>query len=194
MSGYLGVFTGNMFCGKTRRLLEKASIFSSIGKKVILINSDTDTREDSRSDCVSTHNKFFTSIPATVATTKTRLLLDVEVKEYDVVLVDECQFFDDLLDAAKAWRKMGKIIFCAGLDGDYLGRPFGKTIELCPLADEFTKFTAVCQRCLESNSLPSRLENAPFTDRKVEDNRLVLAGGADVYIPVCYAHHSHLSK
>ncbi len=64
----------------------------------------------------------------------------------------------------------------AALDGDFRRRPFGRVLELVPLAEEVTKLSAVCVSCTRA---------AAFTKRTVASEALELVGGAESYVPTC---------
>lgn len=67
-------------------------------------------------------------------------------------------------------------VLVAALDGDFLRRPFGRVLELIPLAEHVTKLTAVCTGCYGA---------ASFTKRTVAATQIQLVGGAETYQPVC---------
>jgi thymidine kinase len=120
---------------------------------------------------------------------------------YDVVGIDEGQFFPDLLPFAEAVANAGKIVVVAALDGTFqrkvwfggipalifqprrewvlsqiLSQPFGDVCNLLPLAESFQKFSAVCHSCGE---------DAPFSKRLSADLQVELIGGDDLYVPAC---------
>ena len=94
-----------------------------------------------------------------------------------VVGVDEAQFFDDdLVDVAMLLAGAGKKVIVAGLDTDYLGRPFEPIPSLIQRAEYVTKSLAVCHRC-----------GGPglFTQRVVRSDELVVLGANDAYEARC---------
>ena len=72
----------------------------------------------------------------------------------------------------------GKIVIISALDGTFERKPFGRILELVPLAEQVTKLTAVCAACGKDASFSQRLS----CDKTVE-----LIGGEDLYRPVCRA-------
>lgn len=102
------------------------------------------------------------------------------------IAIDEAQFFSDLVEFCKqAADRDGKTVYVAGLDGDFNRLPFtarrGRSIlQLVPLSDSVDKYLARCRYCSA---------NAPFTFRTVKDDREILVGGADMYVPVCRKHY-----
>ena len=95
----------------------------------------------------------------------------------DVIGIDEAQFMPDLLDFCKRAADIdGKRVVVAGLDGDFLRRPFGQLAELLPLADSVDKIMAQCALCGEP---------APFASRTVASKETYLVGGSESYRPCC---------
>ncbi len=94
-----------------------------------------------------------------------------------VIGIDEGQFFDDgLVDVAERLAKNGKQVIVAGLDLDYLGRPFQPIPTLAARSEYVTKMLAVCHRCGGP---------AGFTQRIVQSDELVVLGATDSYEARC---------
>lgn len=67
---------------------------------------------------------------------------------YDVIGIDEAQFFDDgIVNVCNQLAYNGMRVIVAGLDMDYLGKPFGPMPKLLSIADEVTKVHAICVKC-----------------------------------------------
>ncbi|RNF19909.1 putative thymidine kinase [Trypanosoma conorhini] len=98
-------------------------------------------------------------------------------REYDVIAVDEGQFFPDLYDFCTAAVAQGKWVFVASLDGDCRQQLFGEAYRLLPQCEAVEKLAAICARC--------RTRDAFFTRRRVEAEEVVMVGGADLYEPTC---------
>merc|ERR1711959_191235 len=79
---------------------------------------------------------------------------------YDVIGIDEGQFFPDLIEFCDEMANKGKTIVIAALDGDFQRKPFGRVLELVPKAESVQKLNAVCQLCYA---------DAPFTKRTTSD-------------------------
>lgn len=110
-----------------------------------------------------------------------RLLSEIPVATwsgFDVVAIDEGQFFADLVEFSEMCANAGKIVIIAALDGDFRRKPFGRVLELIPMAERIDKLTAVCTRCCS---------DAAFTQRTVASTEIELIGGAESYRPVCRA-------
>jgi len=99
--------------------------------------------------------------------------------ECDVVAIDEAQFFTGLREFVQNISTHVKRIIIAGLDGDFLQRPFGEIFQVLPMADEVIKLHALCMVC--KNGTP-----APFTKRFCEDTTTQeIVGDHDIYKAVC---------
>ena len=82
---------------------------------------------------------------------KAAKLQEVEEKaqKFEVVAIDEGQFFPDIVEFCEAMANKGIIVIVAALDGTFQRKPFGKILELLPLAEKVTKLTAVCVYCTQ---------------------------------------------
>lgn len=95
----------------------------------------------------------------------------------EVVGIDEANFFGPgLVDVATHLADSGKQVFIAGLDTDYMGRPFSPMPELLCLAESITKTLAICMRCGNP---------AKHTQRLVESNDLIVVGASGMYEARC---------
>jgi len=194
MSGRLEIYMGPMFSGKSSRLIHKLCTLADVGFRVLYINHSDDNRYTCGDNIVSTHSSQYHGLSKYIKSLKISSLKDVEIHNYEVIGVDECQFFDDLVPVVSKWVEQDhKYVICVGLDGDAFKHPFGHLLELIPYADVAEKMTAMCHSCLEDAKKCgfSSLSNAPFTRRlDSEFSSQKLIGGADKYIAVC-RHHSH---
>ena len=95
----------------------------------------------------------------------------------DIVGIDEAQFFDDeIINVCEKLALQGTRVIVAGLDMDYLGRPFGQMPKLLAIADFITKLHAICVRC-------GNLANISY--RKTDEEGQVVIGEQDIYEPRC---------
>ena len=170
-NSYLEIILGGMYAGKTSRLVEiyKQCIFCSI--PVIVINHEIDNRYDT--EMLSTHDNI--KIPCI----KTDKLLNLNIRAYDVVLINEAQFFNDLYEFV--WSLLthdtNKKIYVCGLDGDFERKKFGQILDLVPLCDKVSKLTSLCSIC--KNGTPGIFSKR--ISREMEQTVV----GSDNYIPVC---------
>ena len=125
-------------------------------------------------------------IPATVSTTKLEEITNNILKEdYDVIGIDEGQFFPDVVTWAEKMANLGKVVVVAALDGTFQRKPFGNILSLIPLAEEVTKLKAVCMNCFDEAAFSKRITSD-------DEGKVEVIGGADKYMAVCRAcfHHS----
>lgn len=177
-NAYLEIILGSMFSGKTSRLVEiyKQCKFCNI--PVLVVNHSCDNRYDD--ELLSTHDKV--KIPCI----KTNSLfefwhkyyLDTEnIKEAEVILINEGQFFSDLYEIVDDMLQKGKKVYVCGLDGDFKRHKFGQMLDLIPLCDKVTKLTSLCSIC--KNGTPGIFSKRITTEK---EQTIV---GSDNYIPVC---------
>jgi thymidine kinase len=156
MAGRFTLIIGSMFSSKTSTLINSARKYNITKKVVALIKYRGDDRY-SVSDIVS-HNRD--CISATYSTDDLATLLD-EFKNFDVIIIDEIQFFKNALTAIRKLTDMGKIVICAGLNGDFNRRVFPVIAELIPEADEIIHMKSICMICLEERAIFSKLTDRP---------------------------------
>jgi thymidine kinase len=181
--GELNLIIGPMFSGKTSFLLSKLTRYVDVGINSLYVNSYLDTRNSD----FSTHNSSLNSISSKIITVKVKKLIDLDpdlLSGVQVIAVDESQFFTDLTHVIPIWMNMGKILFVAGLDGDYNQLPFGSILSLIPISSTVKKLLSVCEMCKKDCIITS----APFTVRTVKSDDLILIGSNDIYLPVCLYH------
>jgi thymidine kinase len=95
----------------------------------------------------------------------------------DVVLINEAQFFDDLVPCVLDMLKENKKIYLYGLDGDFQRKKFGGVLDLIPYSDATRKKTSLCHYCKNG-------EPGIFTMRLTGETQQMLIG-TDNYVPVC---------
>ncbi|KAG8345069.1 putative Thymidine kinase [Trypanosoma vivax] len=169
--GELQLIIGPMYAGKTTELMKRVTREIYAHHKCYIVKHSKDTRYCTQSLC--THN--MAKLVATISVTKLSDIGDVW-KEYDVVAVDEGQFFSDVLEFSKKVADAGKKVIVSALDSDYLREPFRDICLLVGLADSVTKLTAVCTVCSH---------DASFTHRVVDNQERELVGSVGMYIAVC---------
>ncbi len=163
-----------MFSGKTEELIRRLRRAIIAKQKVEIFKPIIDTRYDVNR--VVSHDE--TSIQSTPVQTASQILL--LANDFDVVGIDEAQFFDmELANVANQLAHSGIRVIVAGLDMDYLGNPFGPIPSLLATAEYVTKVHAICIECGEL---------ANYSYRKVMDDDLVVLGEKDAYEPLCRRH------
>lgn len=169
--GSIELITGSMFSGKTEELIRRLRRAQFAGLKVEIYKPSLDKRY-SETRVVSHDEKSINSTP--VENASSILLL---ADNCDVIGIDEAQFFDSsIVDVCNSLADNGVRIVVAGLDMDYMGRPFGPMPALLAIAEYVTKVHAICTRC---GNL------AQYSYRKSEEAQQVLLGEKDIYEPLC---------
>ena len=169
--GWIEVICGSMFSGKTEELIRRLKRVKIANLKVEIFKPAIDTRYD-ETKIVSHDTNAIMSTP--VDSSQNILLLANDV---DVVGIDEAQFFDaEIANVCEQLALKGIRVIVAGLDMDYLGKPFGQMPNLLSVADYITKLHAICVKC-------GNIANISY--RKVAGGGQVLLGEKDVYEPRC---------
>lgn len=170
-TGWIEVVCGSMFSGKTEELLRRLTRARIARQKVEVFKPGIDKRYDEE-DVVSHDSKKSSSIPVENAA---QILFYAE--DFEVVGIDEAQFFgDELVSVCNELADKGKRVIVAGLDMDYLGKPFGPIPQLLATAEYVTKVHAICMKC-------GNLAN--YSHRTVQNDKLVVLGETDAYEPLC---------
>ncbi len=176
--GHLTVILGCMFAQKTTELLRHIRRFKSIGFKVLVINYAHDTRYGS--NVIASHD--LDTVPAR-SVLHLGEITDEDIAAYDVIVIDEGQFFDDLRTKVESWvdthEKLQVVV--SGLDGDAGRRPFGQMLDLVPLAETVLRLSSYCAMCRDGTA-------AHFTKKVGGSSDTVEIGAADKYVPVCRRH------
>lgn len=170
--GWVEVICGPMFSGKSEELIRRVTR-SKIARipvqvfKPALDNRYADTEVVSHSDL---------KVEAIPVGDSLDLLRSID--EYTRVIgIDEGQFFDEgLVDVVDNLAMKGMQVIVAGLDTDYLRRPFEPIPTLCDRAEYVTKVLAVCHRCGGPGM---------YTQRLVHSDDLVVLGSEDAYEARC---------
>lgn len=140
-SGWMEVICGSMFSGKTEELIRRLRRAEMAGQSVEIFKPKLDTRYDETE--VVSHNS--NKIPSTPVETSNEILL--LGSNCDVVGIDEAQFFDNgIVEIANQLANSGVRVVIAGLDMDFLGRPFGPMPYLMATAEYVTKVHAICRK------------------------------------------------
>jgi len=178
----LKIVTGPMYSGKTKRLLsERKALQYNPTANTVCITHTYDDRYTKDGKIVAHDGESYPAIPLY------KLLpfadSDPRYTAATHILIEEAQFFPDLYDfVVRAVDIHNKHILCAGLDGDYMRRPFGQILELVPHCDSLVKLVSDCSLCEKQGT-------AIFTARlRGKGGEQVLIGGKDAYEPMCRKH------
>ena len=170
--GWIEVVTGSMFSGKSEELIRRLRRAQIAKQKVQIFKPQIDNRYSD--DHIVSHSEM--RIPSENVKTSDDLIAHVRA-DTEVVGIDEGQFFDANLPAAcNTLADRGKRVIVAGLDQDYLGRPFEPMPQLLAIAEYITKTLAICVVC----GAP-----ANHTQRLVQSSDRVLVGASGLYEARC---------
>jgi thymidine kinase len=170
-SGWIEVICGSMFSGKTEELIRRLKRAKFANQSVAIFKPKKDVRYND-TNVVSHDENYINSIPVRSSEEIINL-----AKEVSVIGIDEAQFFDDKLsEVVQLLAIRGLRIIIAGLDMDFLGRPFGPMPQLLAVAEYITKVHAICPHCGNLATHSYRLSD--------EKDQVVL-GEKDKYEPRC---------
>lgn len=192
-SGYLGIRVGPMRSGKTDFIRSKATKHADVGDRVIYINStlDDDRKvEGGDGTNYTSHSSSSSKFSHKVKMVKASVLEDVNTADFDVICVDEGQFFPDLVSCVLKWYlEDNKIVFISSLDGSYLQKPIGDIYLLMPHARSFKKLNAICQFCIQEG-LKYRAAQYTILHKKIDesDSTVIKPGRTNEYFSVCTEH------
>ena len=169
--GSIEVICGSMFSGKTEELLRRLKRAKFAKLNIAVFKPQVDKRYDIQR--VVSHDE--NTIQA-IAVDNAKYILKL-ANEAQVVAIDEAQFFDlELIAVCTELANSGIRVIIAGLDMDFLGKPFGIMPELLAIAEHITKVHAICIDC-------SAIANHSF--RKTADKNLIQIGEKEEYKPLC---------
>jgi thymidine kinase len=161
-----------MFSGKSEELIRRIRRAQIARQRVQIFKPRVDRRY--ADDQIVSHSDM--KIPSEVVDSAEEVLTRTR-PDTEVVGIDEGQFFDaDLVEVANTLAGRGIRVIVAGLDQDYLGRPFEPMPQLLAVAEYVDKTLAICMRCGSPANRTQRL--VAKTDR-------VVVGGADQYEARC---------
>ena len=172
LHGWIEVITGSMFSGKSEELIRRLRRAQIARQKVQIFKPLIDNRFSE--DHIVSHSDM--RIGSETVKSSEELVQQVHT-DTEVVGIDEGQFFDpDLPAACNTLADRGKRIIVAGLDQDYLGRPFEPMPQLLAIAEYITKTHAICMKCGQP---------ANYTQRTFESEERVAVGGEGMYEARC---------
>jgi thymidine kinase len=170
--GWIEVIVGPMFSGKSEELIRRLRRAEIARQRVQIFKPLLDNRY-SENEIVS-HSGL--GIRSDLVRTAEEVLARVEPRT-EVVGIDEAQFLGDAaVEVATKLADMGKRVIVAGLDTDFLGRPFEPMPRLLAVAEEITKLLAICVRCGNP---------AVHTQRLVASEELIVVGASGTYEARC---------
>jgi len=170
--GWIEVIVGPMFSGKSEELIRRLRRAEIARQRVQIFKPLIDTRYAANE--IVSHSGL--EIRSDLVRTAAEVMDQVEPRT-EVVGIDEAQFLgEEALDICTRLADMGKRVIVAGLDTDFMGRPFEPMPRLLAVAEEITKLLAICVRCGNP---------AVHTQRLVASEELIVVGATGLYEARC---------
>ena len=171
--GKIKLIIGPMFSGKSTMLTDTVRKFVYKGMKTVLVNFAADKRYDKEGKIVTHEQVKYNALSC-------YQLQDnfTELMKYDVIGIDEGQFFPDLVEVSETLCRNGKIVVVSALSGNFKMEPFDNVSKLISKADKIKLLKAYCYFCHK---------RAGFSLRTVRNDKEILIGASDMYRPVCKA-------
>ncbi|MDP9147590.1 MAG: thymidine kinase [Acidobacteriota bacterium] len=170
--GWIEVVVGPMFSGKSEELIRRLRRAEFARQRVQIFKPAIDQRY--------AVNEIVSHSGLGIASDNVNKAAEIMEKvqpRTEVVGIDEAQFLgEDVVEVCTKLANLGKRVIVAGLDTDYLGRPFEPMPRLLAVAEEITKLLAICVRCGNP---------AVHTQRLVESEELVVVGATGIYEARC---------
>lgn len=175
-SGWIEVVCGPMFSGKTEELIRRVKLALIAKQRVQVFKPFIDDRY--ADEYIISHSEqkvICTPIKSSVE------VLNLVRDNTRIVGIDEAQFFDDkIVDVVEKLANRGIRVIVAGLDQDFMGKPFGKMPELLAIAESTLKLKAVCMVCGGQ---------ATKTQRLTRSKEQIVVGSGEAYEARCRACH-----
>ena len=168
--GWIEIICGSMFSGKTEELIRRLNRAKYAKQKIKVFKPIIDSRFNK--DFVFSHNKNQIKSESVSKSSDIR----IKAKGYDVIGIDEAQFFDnEIVKICNDLANEGIRVIVAGLDMDYKGNPFGPMPNLMAIAEYVTKLHAICAKSGNLANHSHRISN---------DKSLVHLGLKESYMPL----------
>src|SRR4051794_15021361 len=170
--GWIEVVCGPMFSGKSEELIRRLRRAEIARQRVQIFKPGIDQRY--ADDHIVSHSEL--KIRSENVQNAEQVMSRVDLRT-EIIGIDEAQFLGmEMIEVAVKLADMGKRVIIAGLDTDYLGRPFHPMPELLAIADEITKTLAICVQCGNP---------AKHTQRLVASEDLIVVGATGMYEARC---------
>ena len=171
-TGWIEIICGSMFSGKTEELIRRLRRAEIAKQKIQIFKPMIDNRYSEKH--IVSHDK--SKMTSQQVSNSEELYKNVK-SDTQVVGIDEAQFFDKkLVEICQKLANENRRVIVAGLDQDYLGRPFHPVPELLATAEYITKTLAICMKCGNP---------ANRTQRLIKSNKEILLGEKDIYEARC---------
>jgi thymidine kinase len=201
--GQLEVIVGPMFSGKSEELIRRVTRALIAKQNVVVFKPALDNRY--HASAVASHNGRSVAAHAVQDSHHIQDLLEgdsplfstpetqaahLHIPHFDVIAIDEIQFFDPrVVELALEWVQGGIRVILAGLDLDFRGEPFAMVPELLARAEQVDKLSAICMVCGAPATRTQRLIGG--NPARYHDP-IVMVGASESYEARCRTHHQVL--
>jgi len=176
---------GPMWAGKTTELMRQARRARAAGLRCLVIKYEGDTRYDK--EVLTTHDQNTMS----AVSANRHSLGSIDISNYDIICVDEGQFYEHLHQYVEDWLTRGiRHVYISALNGDFQGKAWREIVKLGPI-EHITNLSAICTQ--QRNDKTCGRE-AHFTARITQSDELELVGGKETYTATCRECFRRLSK
>ena len=178
--GRIEIIIGPIFSGKSTRLIEVIRKYIYKDKKTVMVKYKEDKRYSEKSEVVTHDLTKYESIEC-------KYLFESfdKLKQYDIIGIDEGQFFPDLVEICQKLVLLKKVVIVAALNADYKMEPFPNVSKLISKADKIKLLKAYCFHCHI---------DAYFSLRITHNNDTALIENGDAYKPACRNCHIYFSE
>ncbi|KAJ6249078.1 thymidine kinase [Anaeramoeba flamelloides] len=167
--GKIHLIIGPVFSGKTTELIRQITRFTIAKKKCIMIKYwEKKTCEEKT---FTTHNR----VESKAIHTNNLETITTILEEYDIIGIDDAQFFNGLIIFCENLANCGKQVLVAGLNGTFQREPFGEICNLIPKADTLLHLRSVCK---------FTNKDASFSCRTTNEKKVKILGGIEKYVSV----------
>lgn len=176
-SGKIKFYSGPMFGGKSNLLMNDYIKCSLAKKKCLLIKYLEDNRYN---NCITHDSNYSVSKDKVIYKNvvlndficKYLMEADDIINDYDIIFIDEIQFFKDNFIFCEKWANQGKDIVLAGLISTFERKLFSGMDKLIPLVEYININSAVC---IDNGN------EAYFSMRTNNDKNETMIGDDDIY-------------
>ena len=181
-NGNLHLIMGPMYAGKSTKLIETYNNLMKVDSeksRVIVVTHALETRYSH--DKLSSHDRKevdcikVTDIQSIIQACCSTINNNIQMAKY--ILIDEAQFFPDLIKVIELVEKYNKTVYVYGLDGDFKRNKFGTILDLVPYCNTVQKLNGKCSNCDNKSYFSWRISN----DRTTQ----IVVGSSEKYIALC---------
>ncbi len=177
----LNIYIGSMYAGKSSEIIKIVKTLQAVCVNYLVITHSLENRYDE--NYLSTHDNI--KIPCEKLSKLKDIYKLLSFNESSVILIDEAQFFEDILDVINIVETHKKTVYVFGLDGDFKRNKFGNILDLIPYCDNIYKLKSVCYNCRDSGIFSLRISDS---------KNQVLVGSSSDYQPVCRKCYLSITK